>query len=187
MGINGISTGYYEARYTNVKNKANAAGAGFAGSVGKTAASQAASFALHISNEAGEKAIGCATDRNGSVTVYKPKDFDLSHPVYHVKAWDAEGNVTTERMVDVAEVDSNSADYLDMFAYSSHLADSGKCPDAQGAFTGANAIYNSDSGYSYFDKTDWLGIVRDMMQMQYDAGNLAGYVKYKQFLDCLEQ
>ena len=187
MGINGISAGYDEARYINVKNKANTADASFVGNMGKTAAAQNASFALHISSEAGEKAIGCATDRNGSVTVYKPKDFEPSHPVYHVKAWDAEGNVTAERMVDVAEVDPNSADYLDMFAYASHLADSGKCPDAQGAFIGANAIYNADSGYSYFDKTDWLGMIRDMMQMQYDAGNLAGYVKYKQFWDSLKQ
>ena len=185
MGISGISVGYDEARYTNIKNKANAASAGFAGSTGKTAATQNASFALHISNEAGEKAIGCATDRNGSVTVYKPKDFDPSHPVYRVKAWDTEGNVTAERMVDVAEVDPNSADYLDMFAYSSHLADSGKCPDAQGAFIGANANYNADSGHSYFDKANWFGIIKDMMQMQYDAGNLAGYAKYKQFWDSL--
>ncbi len=185
MGINGISAGYDAARYTNIKNKANAASTGFAGSTGKTAATQNASFALHISNEAGEKAIGCATDQNGSVTVYKPKDFDPSHPVYRVKAWDTEGNVTAERMVDVAEVDPNCADYLDMFAYSSHLADSGKCPDAQGAFIGANANYNADSGHSYFDKANWFGIVKDMMQMQYDAGNLAGYAKYKQFWDSL--
>ena len=165
----------------------NTESASFVGNMRKTTATQNASFALHISNEVDGQAIGSSTDRSGSVTVYKPKDFDPSHPVYKVKAWDAEGNVTAERMVDVAEVDLNSADYLDMFAYSSHLADSGKCPDAQGAFTGANAIYNSDSGYSYFDKTDWLGIVRDMMQMQYDAGNLAGYAKYKQFWDFLEQ
>ena len=148
MTVNGISAGYYETRYTNIKNKADMAGAGFVGSMGKTAATQNPSFALHISNEADGKSIGSSADRNGSVTVYKPKDFDPSHPVYHVKAWDAEGNVTAERMVDVAEVDPNSADYLDMFAYSSHLADSGKCLDAQGAFIGANAIYNSDSGDS---------------------------------------
>ena len=165
----------------------NTESASFVGNMRKTTATQNASFALHISNEVDGQAIGSSTDRSGSVTVYKPKDFDPSHPVYKVKAWDAEGNVTAERMVDVAEVDLNSADYLDMFAYSSHLADSGKCPDAQGAFIGANANYNSDSGYSYFDKTDWLGIVRDMMQMQYDAGNLAGYAKYKQFWDFLEQ
>ena len=187
MVINGISAGYYEARYTNVKNKANTADASFAGNMGKTAATQNASFALHISNEADGQSIGASTDRSGSVTVYKPKDFDPSHPVYKVKAWDVEGNVTAERMVDVTEVDPNSADYLDMFAYSSHLADSGKCPDAQGAFIGANTIYNAGSGYSYFEKANWFGIIRDMMQMQYDAGNLAGYAKYKQFWDSLEQ
>ena len=165
----------------------NTESASFVGNMRKTTATQNASFALHISNEVDGQAIGSSTDRSGSVTVYKPKDFDPSHPVYKVKAWDAEGNVTAERMVDVAEVDLNSADYLDMFAYSSHLADSGKCPDAQGAFIGANANYNADSGHSYFDKANWFGIIRDMMQMQYDVGNLAGYAKYKQFWDFLEQ
>ena len=81
-------------------------------------------------------------------------------------------------MVDVAEVDLNNADYLDMFAYSSHLADSGKCSMQYTMLT---------EGILNFNKVDWLGIVRDMVQMQYDDGNLAGYVKYKQFLDFLEQ
>ncbi len=40
MGINGISAGYYEGRYINVKNKAA---------------------------EAGGEAIGSSTDRNGTV------------------------------------------------------------------------------------------------------------------------
>ena len=187
MDINGISAGYYEARYTNMRNKADAAGASFAGSMGRTAATQNAPFVLHISNEADGEAISSSTDRNGSVTVYKPKDFDPSHPVYKVKAWNAEGNVTAERMVDVAEVDPNSADYLDMFAYSSHLTASGKCPAAQSAFMYASANpHGAGNVYgSYTDSLDWISVLQHDMQQQYKLGNLSFYAKYKQFWDFL--
>lgn len=183
MNVGGVNTIYplgYEMRRTA------AAGKTYAGNMGKTEGVKS-SFDLHISNEEDGTAIGSSADRNGSVTVYKPKDFDPANPVYKVKAWDSAGNVTEERMVDISKVNPGNSDYLDMFAYSSHLADSGKCPDAQGAFIGANANYNADSVYSYFNKANWFGIIKDMMQMQYDAGNLAGYAKYKQFWDFLEQ
>ena len=193
MGINGISSGYYKARYTYEnklsygKKKADTVEAGFAGSMNKTAAAQNASFVLHISNETDGEAIGSSTDGSSSVTVYKPKDFDPSHPVYKVKAWDAEGNVTAERMVDVTQVDPNSADYLDMFAYSSYLTASGKCPAAQSAFMyasvnphGAGNVYGS-----YTDSLDWISVLQHDMQQQYELGNLSFYAKYKQFWDFL--
>lgn len=144
---------------------------------------------VHGSNNEDGIAIGSSTDRSGSVAVYKPNDFDPANPVYKVKAWDAGGNVTEERMVDISKVDPNSSDYLDMFAYSSHLTDSGECPGAQEAFMkasfnqhGAGTVYNS-----YTDDMDWIGILKYAMQQQYDLGNLAGYAKYKQFWDFLEQ
>ena len=49
-----------------------------------------------------------------------------------MKVWDKDGNVT-ERMVDVSKVDTTGSDYIDMFAYSSHLLASWKCPGAQSA------------------------------------------------------
>ncbi len=58
----------------------------------------------------GDKPLGALGDKgNSSITVYKPKDFDLGNPVYKVKTWDAEGNVT-ERMVDVSKVDAKNSD-----------------------------------------------------------------------------
>lgn len=44
----------------------------------------------------------CGTDY--SLTVYQPNDFEPAIPVYKVKAWDKDGNVT-ERMVDVSKID----------------------------------------------------------------------------------
>lgn len=39
----------------------------------------------------------------------------------------------------------------------------------------------------YSEKVNWVEIVRRIMQLQYDVGNLAGYAMYKKFLDLLEQ
>jgi hypothetical protein len=64
----------------------------------------------------------------------------------------------------------------------------GKCPDAQAAFMGAKSNYNSSNGSgSLFDKENWQDIVKDIMQMQYRAGNLEGYLHYKWFWDFLDK
>ena len=190
MSVSGVTTNYpigYEARRT----QRTATEKSFANTMGKTTGSKSVGFVLHTSNEEDGIAVGSSTDRNGSVSVYKPNDFDPENPVYKVKAWDAAGNVTEERMVDISKVNPNNCDYLDMYAYSCHLTDSGECPGAQdafmGAYMGAKANYGAGDNRSYFDMTNWVNIIRDIMQMQYDAGNLAGYAKYKQFWDFLEQ
>lgn len=123
------------------------------------------------------------------MTVYQPNDFDPANPVYKVKVWDKEGNVT-ERMVDVSKVDPGSSDYIEMFAYTSHLSSSGEYSDAQSVFTRAAANQHGVDGIGYgdlFGKTDWFSVVRDAMQMQFDAKNLEGYLEYKRFWDFLEK
>lgn len=45
---------------------------------------------------------------------------------------------------------------------------------------------SSNSEADFFDKANWLNVIKDIMQMQYDAGNLEGYLDYKKFLDFLE-
>lgn len=68
------------------------------------------------------------------------------------------------------------------------MTDSGKCPGAQSAFIGAKSYDNtSNNSSSLFDKRNWMDIVKEVMQMQYDAGNLKGYLDYKQFWDFLEK
>ena len=187
MAIGRIGATGYPVGYETRRTERNTAGRNFAGKIGSVASTQRTNFTLHISNEEDGKAIGSMADQDSSVTVYKTKDFDPANPVYKVKVWDAEGNVA-ERMVDISKVDPQNCDEIDMFAYSSHLADSGKCPEAQRAFIGAKSNNgNSNSGNKLFGKENWMDIVKEMMQMQYDAGNLKGYLDYKKFWDFLEQ
>ena len=184
MNIGGVTTNYpigYEARRTQRATTEK----NYASNMGKTVGTNNSAFVLHTSNEEDGIAIGSSTNRNGSVTVYKPNDFDPANPVYKVKVWDAAGNVTEERMVDASKVDPNNCDYLDMYVYSCHLTDSGECSGAQDAFMGVRFSVGNDS--SYFDKSNWLDIIREMMQMQFETGNLAGFAKYKQFWDFLNQ
>ena len=184
MNVGGVNTNYpmgYEARRIQRATSETS----FASTMGKTTGTKGVGFVIHTSNEEDGIAIGSSADRNGSVAVYKPNDFDPENPVYKVKVWDAAGNVTEERMVDISKVDPNHSNYVDMFAYSSHLTDSGKCPGAQAAFMGASFSAGNES--SYFGKSNWFDIIKDIMQMQFDAGNYAGYAKYKQFWDFLDQ
>lgn len=134
----------------------------------------------------GDKPLGAlGNEGNSSITVYKPKNFEPENPVYKVKMWDAEGNVT-ERMVDVSEVDVKNSDRADMFAYACYLTDSGQYPEAQSTFCriptsderSENVSYSFQSG-----KFNWLELAKSFMQMQYDAGNLQGYFAYRKFVD----
>lgn len=188
MSINGIgAAGYPVTGYQTRCTGNNAADKSFAGSMGNVKGTGNTGFTLHISNEEDGQSIGAMADHDSSVTVYKTKDFDPANPVYKVKIWDAAGNVT-ERMVDISKVDPKNCDEIDMFAYSSHLSATGECPDAQGAFMGAKSNYNGSNGSgSLFDKENWQEIVKDIMQMQYRAGNLEGYLNYKRFWDFLNK
>lgn len=146
-------------------------------------------FELHTSNDKDGKAIGAVCGSDYSLTVYRPHDFDAENPVYKVKVWDKDGNVT-ERMVDVSKVNPGACDYIDMFAYSSHLSASGQHEGAQSSFTSAAVNQYGPDGRGYsdlFGKTDWFSVLKNAMQAQYDAGNMKGYLEYKKFWDFLNR
>ena len=191
MNVGGITSNYpigYEARKTHKTTPEQS----FANTMGKTAnvnSSQGLTFHW-FKNDEGDKAIGaCGLKGGGSATVYKPADFDPENPVYKVKVWDAAGNVTTECMVDASKVDPHNSNFLNMLAYSGHLADSGEYPDAFGAFIDSTANpHGPGSVYdSYLDNMNWKSIAKYYMQLQYDLGNISGYMYYKKFWDFLEQ
>lgn len=50
---------------------------------------------------------------------------------------------------------------------------------------GAYSYLKTESSTNQFEKENWIDILDDLMQMQYHAGNLKGYLDYKKFLDFL--
>ena len=192
MGIQGIGANGYPMSYMASRTEKNKPEEEMSNQ-SWTVKSDSHDVVLHGSESAEDGKVvtawACVTE-NTSMTVYQPADFDPAHPIYKVKVWDANGNVT-ERMVDISKVDPSHCDTIDMYAYSAYLSKSGKCPDALERFMMAHAHHKDMSGKhgtdSLFDKENWLEIIKDVMEMQYRAGNLKGYMEYKKFLQTLEQ
>lgn len=131
MSVSGILSARYMTTGDETRRiQRNAIGKSFAGQMNDVQSAHGTGITLYISNPEDGEAIGSMGDHDSSVTVYKPKEFDSANPIYKVKIWDAAGNMT-ERMVDISKIDPENCDEIDMFAYSSHLTNSGKCPNAQ--------------------------------------------------------
>lgn len=89
-------------------------------------------------------------------------------------------------------MDPKNSDYCEMFAYSSYLSDSGKYPDAQANFMMAKGVDDACRDFNgiprndfYGAKANWLEVVKKAMDMQFDCGNKAGFLKFKGFFDYL--
>lgn len=181
-GINGTAS---HPVYTSGKAAGNVQNNNFSQQINRAKAGNV--HTLHWFDSAeGDKPLGALGDGgNSSITVYKPKDFDPENPVYKVKEWDAEGNVA-ERTVDVSKVDAESSGRAEMFAYACYLTDSGQYPEAQSTFCRIPVSDEQPENLSdsfRAGKFNWLELAKGFMQMQYDAGNLRGYLAYKKFVD----
>lgn len=133
------------------------------------------------------------TQSNTSFEFYRTQDFDAENPVYKVKAWDAEGNVT-ERMIDVSKVDTKNCDAVEMYAYSFHLKENGASfEDSVLKAAVANAVNRANerqkqsfSAGSYLtEKVNWVDIVKDIMSSRQKTGDWKGYLAFKKFLSFL--
>ena len=191
MNVSGIASNY-SAAY-NAEKAQNASGKkSFAKSMDEVIQESGVGIVGSV-NESGDIVIDKMRDNvNGLQTVvYKTQDFDPENPVYKVKTWDTEGNVT-ERMVDVSKINTKNCDSFEFFAYTSYLWDSGKAD--RGEITRKfimlwavkNAGPNGLRPCDYSEKVNWVKEVQDTMQLQYDVGNLAGYMEWKKFLELLE-
>jgi len=191
MSISGIgAAGYPIAEYATRKTERNAAGGTFA----KQAAEAARTAVLHGSDEeTGDIAICSNVDivSNSSVTVYKTQDFNPGNPVYKVKTWDEDGNVT-ERMIDISKVDPKNCDTAEMYAYTANLKESGKgsFEDTVLKATVAKAVKNAErrnaASWSFSTKMNWVDIVKGIMQSEYRYGDLKGYMEWQKFLGLLD-
>lgn len=182
MSISGIGTSNYITGYATKRAVRNTPANNFENTINSQNSNGV--FTLHyFDNEDGDTALGACCNNSGSVTVYKPKDFDPSNPMYKVREWDSNGNMT-ERMTNVLKVDPRNADFCDMYAYSCYLTDSGAYPDAQDVFMRARGFYTNDNLSA---ATNWLNVIKTAMQTQYDAGNMIGYFDYKRFFDFLKK
>ncbi len=198
MNFDRIGTkGYPIAGYETKKTERNVSGENFAKQVAEAAQAtgQASTAILHGSDEKTEDIAICSgvdIVNNSSITVYKTQDFDPGNPVYKVKTWDKDGNVT-ERMIDVSKVDPKNCDTAEMYAYTSNLKESGKGSFEDTVLKAAvakavkNAEQRSYGSWSFSTNMNWVDIVKDIMQSEYSYGDLKGYMEWQKFLGFLDK
>ena len=198
MSVSGIeTTGYQIAGYDTRKTERNVAGGNFAKQAEEAAqaTAQTSTAILHGSDEeTGNIAIFSNVDvvNNSSITIYKTQDFDPNNPVYKVKTWDNDGNVT-ERMIDISKVDPKNCDTAEMYVYTANLKESGKgsFEDTVLKAAVAKAVKNAEQRnfgtWSFGAKMNWVDIVKDIMQSEYSYGDLKGYMEWQKFLEFLDK
>ena len=195
MNVGGVSTNY-SAAYDAEKARKVGINGDFGAKIAEAERTKGteATAAVHDSGEeSGDIAVfrTLYTDSGIKYTVYKTQDFSPENPVYKIKMWDREGNVT-ERTIDVSKVDPKNCDTFEMNVYAAHLKESGrgdfKETVLKAAITRAAAHLNqkSSASWDYSTKTNWVDTVKDIMQSVYAYGDLKGYMEWKKFLSFLE-
>lgn len=185
MGITGIGNQNYYAGYqrtTGVKSHnsqtANASNC------------TSGNFVLRMTNqETGDKALTCvAFPGGGSASVFKAENYDEADPEYLVKYWDEKGEAQ-EYSIKPKEVNPSNASYLEMLAYTTYSDAQGYTRNAYGNFLTAARGVNGDISYDSSNVNlakNFKSMIKEFMQMQYDANNLSGYLSYKQLYDYME-
>ena len=190
MNVGGISANY-SAAYD--AEKAQKAGVNGEFSKKMVEAAQAsgteATAASHGSDdESGDVAVlqMLYTHSGIKYTVYKTQDFSPENPIYKVKMWDSEENMT-ERLIDASKINLRNCDAFEWEVYAIHLKESGKADFKDTILQAITAEQDGfGSSWDYSTKINWVEAVKDIMQSSYNRGDLKGYMEWKNFLSFLE-
>ena len=132
---------------------------------------------------------GTEESGNALTAVGFPDNYNQANPEYRVRYWDKEGNYT-DTNVTINSVEPSNASYLEMLAYTTYSDVQGMTSNAYGNFLQAANGVNGDITYdsnSINEKKDYISMVKEFMQLQYDCGNLAGYLSFKEFYDYMKK
>ena len=185
MGVNGIGNYNYGSSYIGMNRAAQMRdrqkpAMENAGSI------QTTNITLHYTGENGDKALTAVGFANGtSASVYKADNYNDAAPEYRVRYWGKSGDYT-DTNVKINDVDPENASYLEMLAYATYSDTQGYTPDALGDFMSAAGGVNCDITYdedSVNLKKNFMNMVKEFMQMQYNCNNLEGYLSFKKFYD----
>ena len=191
MNVGGISTNYSAAYDAEKAQKAGVNGEFSKKMVeAAQAGGTAATVAAHGSDdESGDVAVFRVLYTNSGIkyTVYKTQNFSPENPIYKVKIWDSEENMT-ERLIDASKVNPRNSDTFEMEVYAAYLMETGKgsFEDTVNRVSMAKSGANSSTVWNYTQKVNWVEAVHNVMQSVYNYGNLKGYMEWKKFLSFLE-
>lgn len=185
MSVNGIGNYNYGSNYIAANNAAQMRNRQKS-TMGNVRSSQTTNITLHYSGENGDKALTAVGFPDGtSASVYKADNYNDANPEYRVRHWGKSGEYT-DTYVRPNDVDPQNASYLEMLAYSTYSDVQGYTSGAFGNFLTAAGGVNADITYDEDNvnvKKNFMNMVKEFMQMQYDCNNLTGYLSYKKFYD----
>lgn len=122
----------------------------------------------------------------GCVTVYKAEGYRAENPIMRVVTRAADGR-EPEQLVDPAKVDPVSATRTEIDALAAYLLDEKKLDSMSALRVGAGAEKGTESFSTAFaEKKNYYAIAEEMMKMQYDCHNLAGYASYQKILSAFD-
>ena len=122
----------------------------------------------------------------GCVTVYKADGYSTENPIMRVVTRAADGQ-EYEQLVDPAKVDPASATRTEIDALAAYLVDEKKLDSMSALRVGAGAEKGTESFSTAFaEKKNYYAIAEEMMKMQYECHNLAGYASYQKILSAFD-
>ena len=117
----------------------------------------------------------------GCVTVYKAEGYSAENPIMRVVTRAADGQ-EYEQLVDPA-----SATRTEIDALAAYLVDEKKLDSISALRVGAGAEKGTESFSTAFaEKKNFYAIAEEMMKMQYECHNLAGYASYQKILSAFD-
>ena len=186
MSISGINNYNYPNYYAGVRHNTAKTGGRDSGVLSSTS-SASSNITLHMSDggNSGNALTAMGFPDGTSASVFQADDYNPADPEYRVRYWDKEGNYT-DTMVKVKDIDPQNASYLEMLAYTTYGDVEGLTKNAFGNFMSAARGVNGDLSYnadSINGKKDYMSMIREYMQLQYESNNLSGYLSYKELYD----
>ena len=122
----------------------------------------------------------------GCVTVYKAEGYSAENPIMRVVTRAADGQ-EHEQLIDPAKVDPASATRTEIDALAAYLVDEKKLDSISALRIGAGAEKGTESFSTAFaEKKNFYAIAEEMMKMQYECHNLAGYASYQKILSAFD-
>ncbi|MBU5477944.1 hypothetical protein KQI69_01865 [Eubacterium sp. MSJ-13] len=132
-----------------------------------------------------------ALSDGANVTVYKSDSYTDENPILRIVTTASDGS-ETEQLVDPRMVDISNATENEMLALNAYLVEKGKLDDSvytSSVLSGTNLAKVDLSSASNIKK-NFFDNIKQVMEMQYNANNLLGYIEcgkvlnaYNSFMD----
>ncbi len=187
MSVNGIgATGYSMAGYGVGKTQRNMAAKNFTNGAIQSSRANVSEKSLY--NGPYHLRMGGMVSRalsdGGNVTVYEADGYTSENPMVKVVTTSADGQ-EHEQFIDPRTVDISKATENEMLALNAYLVKEGKLDGnvySSSVLSGAD-LSDADVSRVMNLKKNFFSNVKEMMEMQYNAHNFAGYAQYKKIWD----